>query len=133
MVGHRFLLVEDHEGTRQAFRGLLTQLGWHVSAAESVRDGLALLESEPEPCCLVLDLDLPDGHGEEVLRRLREKGLRTRVVVCSGSMDDERLRRVAALSPDALLTKPVTLSDVWSGLCRVCGVPDPRPKSSGTE
>ncbi|MCA1686598.1 MAG: response regulator, partial [Planctomycetia bacterium] len=85
--------------------------------------GLRFLESEPEPCCLVLDLSLPDGDGELVLRRLRDRGLRSRVVVATGVVDGKRLESVAALGLDALLTKPIHLADVWGGdkSCRVCG------------
>jgi len=95
-------------------------MGWHVTTAKSVAEGLATVEAEPEPCCLILDLDLPDGRGEGVLERVRAKGMKTRVAVCTGSMDAARLTKVADLKPDALLTKPVTLTDVWDGVCRVC-------------
>jgi CheY-like chemotaxis protein len=120
MDPHRLLVVDDHEETRLAFRGLFARLGWEVHTARSVDEGLALLETEPEPCCLLLDLDLPDGHGETVLERVREKNLRTRVVVSTGSMDQARLTLVAGLKPDALLTKPITMNDVWHDFCRVC-------------
>ena len=96
-------------------------MGWHVTTAKSVAEGLATVEAEPDPCCLILDLDLPDGRGETVLERVRAKGMKTRVAVCTGSMDAGRLTAVAALKPDALLTKPVTFADVWDGVCRVCG------------
>jgi CheY-like chemotaxis protein len=118
---HRLLVVEDDPGTRYAFRGRFARLGWDVSAARTVAEALAALDAEPEPCCLVLDLILPDGRGETVLERLREKGMRTRVAICTGSTDAARLTAVAGLRPDAMLTKPVGVADVWDGACRVCG------------
>ena len=120
MAVHRMLVVEDHDGTRTAVQVIFTRLGWHVSTARTVAEGLARLDSDPEPCCLLLDLDLPDGGGEAVLARVREKGLRTRVAVATGSMDLPRLRAVADLEPDLLLAKPITTADIWDGLCRVC-------------
>jgi DNA-binding response OmpR family regulator len=129
---HRLLIVEDHSATRHALRGLFRLAGWHVSTAGSVTEGLALLDAEPEPCCLVLDLKLPDGDGETVLCRVRERGLRTRVVVCSGLTDEpKRLEALKALEPDAVLTKPLIFLNVWGGVCRVCqgaaGGDQPRP------
>ena len=94
-----------------------------MSVAGTLAEGLRCLDTEPEPCCLVLDLGLPDGDGEAVLRQVRDKGFRTRVVVATGVVDQGRLKALAELGLDALLTKPIDLADVWSGekACRVCG------------
>jgi DNA-binding NtrC family response regulator len=117
---HRLLVVEDDSGTRIALREIFTRMGWLVSTAGTVSQGLARLDDNPQPCCLILDMDLPDGNGEEVLAKVREMGLKSRVVVATGNMDSARLRTVADLGPDILLTKPVTVDDVWDGICRVC-------------
>lgn len=127
MARHRLLVVEDHAGVRFAFRGIFSRLGFDVTLTDSLAEGLALIDSGFSPCCLVLDLDLSDGPGELLLERVRQRGLKTRVAVCTGSMDQARLTAVARLKPDALLTKPVTLEDVWDGVCRVCGGLDDDP------
>lgn len=126
MAVHRLFVIEDDEGTRNAMREIFSRMGWEVSTAATVREGLALIDSQPEPCCLVLDLDLPDGRGEEVLAHVRAKNLKTHVAVASGNMESRRLRAVANLRPDVLLTKPVTAEDIWDGICRVC---EDRPPS----
>jgi len=121
MVGHRLLVVEDHTATRDALRAHYERLGWHVDMAGTVAEGLALLDAGPEPCCLILDLVLPDGEGTTVLERVREKGLRTHVAVCTGTVDLARPKAAAALRPDAMLPKPIRLPEVWTEPCRVCG------------
>jgi len=120
MSGHRLLIVEDDSTTRKALRGIYTRLGWRVSEAGTVAEALSLLDAGPEPCCLVLDLTLPDGDGGAILERVRAKGFQTRVAVCTGSMDLAQLRQVALLKPDAMLPKPIRLPDVWTEPCRVC-------------
>ena len=45
-----------------------------------------MLDAEPEPCFLILDLMLPDGDGVAVLEGVRQRGLRTLVAVCTGSV-----------------------------------------------
>jgi DNA-binding response OmpR family regulator len=122
MAGHRLLIVEDDDSTREALREYYSRKGWHVSEAGTVDEALPLLETEPEPCCLILDLMLPDGEGLAVLKRLRFKGLVTRVVVCTGTVDLARLKAAAELRPDAMLPKPIVLPDSWSAECRVCQV-----------
>ncbi len=105
-------------------------MGWDVSVASTVAEGLELLENGPEPCCLVLDLGLPDGQGETLWERLRAKGYKTRVVVATGLVDDDRLRTISSLQPDALLRKPIDLTDVWNHevVCRVCPI-DPADRA----
>ncbi|HEX8200447.1 MAG TPA: response regulator [Isosphaeraceae bacterium] len=111
---HAVLLVEDHDTTRQVLSRLLSHYGWNVQTASSVAEGLASLASRPD--CIVLDLMLPDGEGEEVLRRVRDAGLRTRVVVTTATGDEDRLARILQLGPAAVLRKPVDVAEI----CRLC-------------
>jgi two-component system OmpR family response regulator len=121
MAEHRLLVVEDDTSTRDVLRGYYSRMGWQVSEAGTVAEALALLNSEPEPCCLILDLMLPDGDGTAVLKEVRAKGLKTRVAVCTGTVDLARLKAVAELRPDAMLPKPIQLPEVWTHPCGVCG------------
>jgi two-component system response regulator RegA len=108
------VLVEDHDSTRRVLARLLRLNGWHVQTAATVTEGLALLDSVPD--CIITDLMLPDGDGETVLRRVRDDGLPTRVVVTTATGDEARLERLWRLEPDAVLRKPIDVDEV----CRVC-------------
>jgi DNA-binding response OmpR family regulator len=100
--------------TLDALRKIFTRKGWDVISAMTVAGGLALLD--PPPDCVILDLMLPDGSGEAVLRRVRDEKLKTRVAVCTGMEDPARLARVAGMGPETLLRKPISLAEV----CRIC-------------
>jgi len=102
---HRMLLVEDDPDTRNLLRRILTLCGWVVVEAGSIAEGLAWLD--PPPDCVVLDLELPDGDGSLILKKIRDDGLMTRVVVNTGIVDAARLGKVADLHPDCLLRKPL--------------------------
>jgi DNA-binding NarL/FixJ family response regulator len=78
---------------------------------------MAFLEHGLEPDCLVLDLALPDGNGEDILKRIRQRGLRTRVAVCTGNSDPHRLEVVRSMRPEGLLYKPVDLAELEK-VCR---------------
>jgi two-component system response regulator RegA len=112
MIEKRMLVVDDDPTTRFALHTLFSRQGWDVRLAGTVAEGLAQLQSGPEPRCLILDLNLPDGHGEAILRTVRTGGLRTRVAVCSGVDDPRRIADVLALEPEALLAKPIDLGPV---------------------
>jgi len=115
MHGLRVLVVEDDPPTRSALRSIFSRQGWQVATAATVDEGLACLD--PAPDCIVLDLVLPDGGGEAILRKVRADSIPTRMVaVATGTNDPNRLAVVRNLEPDILLFKPLD-SDV---LCRVC-------------
>src|SRR4051794_19552237 len=108
------LLVDDHLATRTLLRRLLALSGWDVLEAATLAEGLAQLD--PPPDCIVLDLELPDGPGEAILRKVRRERLPIRVVVSSGMSDSGRLREVADMQPDAVLQKPLDSA----GLRAIC-------------
>ena len=111
----RVLIVEDDHPTRLALRTVFFRRGWQVATAATVNEGIAGLD--PAPDCIVLDLELPDGGGEAILRKVRADHVPTRMVaVATGVSDPNRLAVVRDLHPDLLLCKPLD-ADV---LLRVC-------------
>jgi len=120
------LLVDDHQATRDLLRRALARCGWRVLEAATVAEALARLD--PPPDCLVLDLDLTDGPGEVLLRRVRVERFPTRVVVTTGMDDRARLREVSYLRPDAVLRKPLDSE----GLRRICEMAPPPPHGGAT-
>jgi CheY-like chemotaxis protein len=122
MAAHRMLIVEDEPASRYLMARIFSRRGWDVAAVGTVAEGLAALDSGPEPDCLLLDLMLPDGQGEDVLRRVRSDGLRTRVVVSTAVWDEGRLGVLRALGADHVLAKPLDCDDI----CRLCGGPPGR-------
>jgi DNA-binding response OmpR family regulator len=111
----RCLLVEDDDWTRYALASLVRHKGWEVDTAATVEEGIEQLKTDPD--CVLLDLGLPDGSGEAVLRQIREQGRPCRVVVCSATTDEDRLDGLKSLQPDAVFTKPVEVDEVLA----VCG------------
>jgi len=110
MDGYRFLVVEDDPASGEALRRLLAHRGWVVTVARTVAEAMQSLD--PPPHCILLDLTLPDGSGEDVLRRVKEECLPSRVAVCTGTADPVRLALVKGMDPAALFHKPIDFDDV---------------------
>src|SRR4051794_1703823 len=98
----RLLVVEDDLASCFALRALFERRSWQVSFARSVAEALGALSLDP-PDWLILDLFLPDGDGEEVLRWVREAGLNVRVAVTSGILDSQRAVSLRKWKPDILM------------------------------
>ena len=66
----RLLIVDDNVATRYALRKRLERHDYVVLEAGTGTEGLALIESEP-PDALILDVNLPDMSGFDIVRTLR--------------------------------------------------------------
>jgi DNA-binding NtrC family response regulator len=84
----RILIVDDDAHIRQALVERFAGRGFAVSQAGSGREALALITRE-RPDVTLLDLQLPEGDGFTVLRKLREEGIEATVVVITafGTVD----------------------------------------------
>jgi DNA-binding NarL/FixJ family response regulator len=81
--GPKLLIVDDHAGFRSWARVLFEGAGFVVVGEAG--DGTSGLEAARElrPDVVLLDVQLPDLDGFEVLRRLRERPYPPRVVLTS--------------------------------------------------
>ncbi len=70
-TGARVLAVEDQPASLALVRHVLEPEGFDVRVARSGAEALTLAQ-ETRPDLVLLDMHLPDMHGLEVLRRLRE-------------------------------------------------------------
>jgi CheY-like chemotaxis protein len=80
--------------------------------AIEVFDQLAQLERLRSPTIILLDLNVPQRDGKELLRHLRAMapGEDIRVVVVTGSADPRERVETLALGSDAFFTKPFHLT-----------------------
>src|SRR4051812_33189059 len=81
-VYQRVLLVDDAPTFRAVVGRNLRSRGFTVREAGSVAEALAALRAEP-PDLLLLDIDLPDRTGWDVLRDLAAAGQQVPTVVLS--------------------------------------------------
>jgi diguanylate cyclase (GGDEF)-like protein/PAS domain S-box-containing protein len=66
----RLLLVDDSVSVRRTYHQLLTQQGMQVDLAESIADGFARARAGRYDL-IIVDYYLPDGTGDQLVRRLR--------------------------------------------------------------
>ena len=104
------LVVEDDAGLAEALRSTLQdehRVDWIANGLEADR-----LLREQAFDLVILDLTLPGLDGLEVLRRLRQRGAQTPVLILSArDANDERVRGLN-LGADDYLVKPATLDEL---------------------
>jgi two-component system, OmpR family, KDP operon response regulator KdpE len=104
MAGERILVCDDDPQIRRALRLLLADAGYEVvlaSDGEEALDQAALTG----PHLAVVDLVLPDHHGTDVCRRLRE-WTDIPILVLSAVSDERAKIEALELGADDYVTKP---------------------------
>jgi len=108
----QLLYVEDNAANIKLVEHILERRpGITVKAAGQGRLGVELARHH-QPDVIVLDLDLPDITGAQVLRELRADGLTDQipVIILTADASPEQQTRLHDLGADAYLTKPVEVS-----------------------
>jgi DNA-binding response OmpR family regulator len=85
MPGPSLLLVEDEKALLSILTRYLERGGYCIASCERGQEALDRVAAAPDAYdAIILDLNLPDLPGEEVLRRLLETSSRARILVSSG-------------------------------------------------
>ena len=112
------LLVEDGLTDARVTIHALRRSGVHhrLTLVRTVREAISFLKCEgvfrlvPHPDLLLLDMNLPDGSGVDILEQMLEMGEgvdKTTVVVLTASDDESIRRRCSELEVHDYITKPV--------------------------
>ncbi len=101
----RILLVEDDPSTSRSIELMLTHANLNVYCTDMGEDGIDLAKLYDYDLIL-LDLNLPDMSGHEVLRQLRLARIETPILILTGSDDSENKIKGFGFGADDYLTKP---------------------------
>ena len=101
----RILLVEDDPTTAKSIELMLTHANLNVYSTDLGEEGIDLAKLYDYDLIL-LDLNLPDMNGHEVLRQLRLARVDTPILILSGTDDTESKIKGFGFGADDYLTKP---------------------------
>src|SRR6201992_2618668 len=101
----RVLLIEDEPTTAKAIELMLSTEGFNVSTPDLGEEGLDLGKLYDYDI-ICLDLNLPDMHGYDVLKKLRTAKVGTPVLILSGGGGKDSKGRGPGLGADDYVTKP---------------------------
>jgi two-component system, cell cycle response regulator DivK len=106
----RILVVDDHELNLALLERLLELEGNEVRAAGSLADAERAL-AEEEPAMIVLDLNLPDGSGLELTRKLKSHPVTASIPIlaCTAGVMPADEHEALEAGCDAYVSKPIDL------------------------
>lgn len=106
------LVVEDNAVNRFLIVEILTPAGFAIEEAASLGEARDRLEREDLPGPVLMDMNLPDGHGLDLVRELRAdprtRALPIAALTANAMAEDERVAVDSGC--DVFLTKPLDLA-----------------------
>ena len=106
--GPLVLVVDDESPIREIERRILERGGYRVVEAASGADAFAHITDGPSPDLMVVDLDMPEMSGEELVQRVHNSVGRLKVLYVTGNIDRLLDVRELAWEGEAFLDKPFT-------------------------
>lgn len=104
LYGKSIALVDDDEAVLDAVQGLLEVFDVEVRTYQS---GAAFLQENPKVACLILDYNMPNLNGFDVLSELRHRGVALPTIMITAIGDRTVERRAAEMGVRGVLAKPL--------------------------
>jgi CheY-like chemotaxis protein len=125
------LVVDDHADSRELIAAVLGGANIGTAEASSGAAALQRIVEEPRPSIVIIDLGLPDCHGTDCIRILRQtpKTAHLPILVLSASVTDADRRGATEAGATAFLRKPILPDDLLTALRQALAgrAPDEHP------
>lgn len=113
----KILVIDDEKPTLSMFKLFLAAYGYEVLTAEDGEKGLAVF-NEIAPEIVFTDIKMPGIDGLEVLRRIRQTGIPSQVIIITGHGDMEKAVEALDLDASDFINKPVERQALNAALSR---------------
>lgn len=119
-MSYKLLLVDDHPILALGIKNLVESAGdFKVEhMATNGEEGLEFMASNKVDIC-ILDYELPGMSGLEVVRKINEKGLETKIIMLSMYIDPSVVREILAMGVDGYILKNDTHNNLKDALEKV--------------
>ena len=110
-TSEQILIVDDDEAIRWSLREALGTWGFAAAEAGSVAEAIKNFKADP-PAAVLLDIDLPDGSGLDVLRDIKREHPEAIVIMITGNVLVDNT--ISALRGGAydFIAKPINLEEL---------------------
>ena len=112
MTNAHILIVDDQESIRHFIEKAMVDEGYQVSTAGDGKTAFELITAV-EPDLILLDLRLPDTHGLDILRRVKEENPELQVIIMTAFGDVDSAVRAMKLGAHDYVNKPINLEQLF--------------------
>jgi two-component system cell cycle sensor histidine kinase/response regulator CckA len=113
--GETILIAEDEPVLLETIKTSLQEAGYHVLVARDGDEALRVFNHLGRiPDLVVMDADLPKISGVEAFKLMRAARPATKVIFCTGSIDDTLEKKISGWKGGGVLRKPYSASDLMT-------------------
>lgn len=113
----KVLLIDDEKDMDWVMKQILTDSGYEVVTTRTGADGLAKFVSDPKSIPLViLDVQLPDMNGLELLKEIKKIYSRTKVLIVTAFGTPELKKQAKQAGALAVFDKPFRVEKVLNAV-----------------
>ena len=123
------LIVEDDASVRSSVESFLHDLGYAVYSVGTKKAGWETLK-RVEPTLVLLDLNLPDGSGLDLIRQIDQEKLAVKVIIMSAMPTHHLQPGVEGKILVASLTKPIDPDQLLDAVEKATGNSTPVQSAS---
>ena len=119
----RIAVIEDEKPIRLGLVNILGKISPDcevIGSAADGKEGLALLKQE-QPDLILLDIQMPDMNGLEMLKKARECGIETKVIILTAYSDFSYAKEAISNGIENYLLKPVNLQELKQTIEKIRG------------
>ncbi len=113
-------IVDDDDEMTNAIRLMLRMLDYNVETFRNARGAVGRLQTGKRPDVMVLDINMPEVSGIDLLEFMRRqevlKGIP--VVMLSSETTDVQVDQAIGLGADAFVFKPVTVEEMEAAILK---------------
>jgi PAS domain S-box-containing protein len=124
-AGETILVVDDVAAQRRIATEMLIKLGYRVLTAESGREALQMVKSQPVALLLLDMIMAPGWDGLTTYQEILKANPHQKAIIASGFSETRRVQRALELGAAAFLKKPYTLTEVGQALRRALAPKSP--------
>lgn len=115
---YKVLMIESDNALRSFLETVLEEKGYQVQSVETGGQGLCSF-SNRRPDMILLDPELPDTDGKQIIRRIRGEGHTTPILVLSECGAEETIIEILDLGANDYIRKPFGLGELLARI-RAC-------------
>lgn len=106
-----FLVVDDEQRARESLVTLLKRKWSDITEAADGEEAISLIQQR-QFNLIILDLNMPKKTGDQVLSFIREKNIKTTVIVLSGETSINKVTEAVRLGAYDIFKKPYSFDEL---------------------
>ncbi|CAL2091715.1 response regulator [Tenacibaculum sp. 190524A05c] len=117
----KILNIDEKKLTAKLLERRLSNIGYHVTTVKNGKEAVEQLKVR-KPNLVILDVNMSNFGGIDVLKFIKESGLDTKVMVISGEKEQALVSDLFEYGIDEYIKKPATLTEILIRINKLVGM-----------